>query len=63
MFWTNANGQWEGGKVRDLVEALELAGASDAHSGSECGISGGTAHDEVFVTKHEVLMRQRMLMA
>lgn len=60
MFWTNANGQWEGGKVRDLVEALELAGASDAHSGSEWG---GTAHDGAFVTKHEVLMRRRMLRA
>lgn len=53
MFWTNANGQWEGGKVRDLVDALKLAGASDAHSGSECGFSGGTAHDGVFVTKHK----------
>lgn len=29
----------------DLVDALELAGASDAHNGSECGLSGGTAHD------------------
>lgn len=23
VFWTNVDGQWEGGKVRDLVNALE----------------------------------------
>jgi hypothetical protein len=42
VFWTNDEGQWEGAKVRDLVDALEL--------GTTTGTSG------MFVTKHEVLM-------
>ena len=57
MFWTNANGEWEGAKVRDLVEALEM------------GLEGGNGMDSkesrqdkgVFVTKHEVLMLKRMM--
>ena len=61
MFWTNAKGEWDGGKVRDLVDALELAGASEASDGSECGLSGGAAGNGIFVTKHEVLMLRRMM--
>ena len=45
VFWTNDEGQWEGAKVRDLVDALEL--------GTTTGTSG------MFVTKHEVLMLRR----
>lgn len=45
VFWTNDEGQWEGAKVRDLVDALEL------------GTTTGTS--SMFVTKHEVLMLRR----
>ena len=40
VFWSDDNGEWEGGKVRDLVDALEGTGEGSG---------------EVFVTKHEVL--------
>lgn len=54
VFWTNARGEWEGAKVRDLAEALEggagVEGVQDA--GEEKGI---------FVTTHEVLMMQRVM--
>ncbi len=56
VFWTNANGEWEGAKVRDLVEALE--------KGIEGDVDGpGTGQDNkgVFVTKHEVLMLKRIM--
>lgn len=55
MFWTNAKGEWDGGKVQDLVDALELAGPYEM-GGSECGLSGGAGGKGVFVTKHEVLV-------
>jgi hypothetical protein len=48
VFWTNSNGEWEGGKVRDLVDALELGDTAGA--GRMVGM---------FVTKHEVLMLRR----
>jgi hypothetical protein len=47
VFWTNDGGQWEGAKVRDLVDALELDPTT--------GMSG------MFVTKHEVLMLRRQI--
>ena len=56
MFWTNAKGEWDGGKVRDLIDALEVGGPSVAGDGSESGLTGGASGSEVFVTKHEVLM-------
>lgn len=60
MFWTNAKGEWDGGKVRDLVDALELAGPYEM-GGSECGVSGGAGGKGVFVTKHEVLVLRGMM--
>lgn len=48
VFWTNAQGEWEGEKVRELVDALE----SPSSSGSTRS-SGG---DSVYVTKSEVLI-------
>jgi hypothetical protein len=47
VFWTNDEGQWEGAKVRDLVDALEL------------GTMTGTS--SMFVTKHEVLMLRQQI--
>jgi len=48
VFWTNNNGEWEGGKVRDLVDALELGDTTEAGSMAA-----------MFVTKHEVLTLRR----
>ena len=53
VFWTNDNGEWEGAKVRDLVDALE--NSMDSVAG------GGPMGNGVFVTKHEVLMLRRMM--
>jgi len=66
VFWTNSKGEWDGGKVRDLVDALELSGSSpDTSDGDGCGInggaSGGATGNGVFVTKHEVLMLRRLM--
>jgi hypothetical protein len=57
VFWTNADGEWEGAKVRDLVEALENGIEGDG------GDSPGTGQENkgVFVTKHEVLMLKRIM--
>lgn len=52
-FWTNADGEWEGAKVRDLVEALEIGGRVPGYDdGGDKGI---------FVTKHEVLLLKRVM--
>ena len=66
VFWTNGTGEWEGGKVRDLVDALETSGASDRNNENGCGngvggARGGAAGNGVFVTKHEVLMLRRLM--
>lgn len=56
VFWTNDNGQWEGGKVRDLVDAFDRS--------IECGFDsdlGGPSGNGFFVTKHEVLMLRRLM--
>lgn len=57
VFWTNDAGDWEGGKVAELMDALdagmELA-ASSTHGGGPLG-------NGLFVTKHEVLMLRRMM--
>jgi hypothetical protein len=54
VFWTDASGHWESAKVRDLVDALENLGLEKASSAS-------AMLENVFVTKHEVLMIRRMM--
>lgn len=54
VFWTNDKGDWEGAKVRDLVDALDNMGSQQPG-----GISATLS--SVFVTKHEVLMLRRMM--
>jgi hypothetical protein len=56
VFWTNDAGEWEDGKVRDLVDALDNSMESVAK-----GADGGPTGNGVFVTKHEVLMLRRMM--
>ena len=56
VFWTNDAGQWDGGKIRDLVEALDNSMNNVADGGQ-----GGPMGNGVFVTKHEVLMLKRMM--
>jgi hypothetical protein len=55
VFWTNKAGEWEGAKVRDLVDNLD--GGGDGRNGEGSGIAGFG----VFVTKYEVLMLRRLL--
>jgi hypothetical protein len=54
VFWTNDDGEWEGGKVAKFIDALD--GEAD---GAGCG--GGPMGNGVFVTKHEVLMMRRKM--
>jgi hypothetical protein len=54
VFWTNDAGEWEGGKVANLVNALD-GGADGSGSG------GGPMGNGVFVTKHEVLNMRRTM--
>lgn len=56
VFWTNDAGEWEGGKVRDLVDALDCSMESVSNGGG-----GGPTGNGVFVTKHEVLMLKRKM--
>ena len=56
VFWTNDAGEWEGGKVRDLVNALDNSMDGVAGEGK-----GGPIGNGVFVTKHEVLMLKRKM--
>ena len=51
VFWTNHRGEWEGGKVRDLVDALEGSLPPD-----RCSSAGPSATSPVYVTKSEVLL-------
>ena len=53
VFWTNDAGQWEGGKVRDLIDALDNSMGAVSN--------GGPTDNGIFVTKHEVLMLKRMM--
>lgn len=55
VFWTNDAGEWEGGKVAKLVEALECTSETQGDG------DGGPLGNGVFVTKHEVLMLKRMM--
>ncbi|GAB1728070.1 hypothetical protein NU195Hw_g5809t1 [Hortaea werneckii] len=57
VFWTTDDGHWEGGKVRDLVAALDNS-MEDVAAG---GDGGGPTGNGVFVTKHEVLMLKRLM--
>ncbi|KJX94039.1 hypothetical protein TI39_contig4223g00006 [Zymoseptoria brevis] len=59
VFWTNDAGEWEGGKVAELVEAMD-GGFEDGGEGGAGG-GGGLMGNGVFVTKHEVLMLRRMM--
>jgi hypothetical protein len=54
VFWTNDDGEWEGGKVAKFIDALD--GEAD---GAGCG--GGPMGNGIFVTKHEVLMMRRKM--
>ncbi|KAF1841915.1 putative isomerase YbhE [Cucurbitaria berberidis CBS 394.84] len=53
-FWTTESGDWEGAKVRDLVDALDNLGLEQPSGAT-------TALNSVFVTKHEVLMLRRIM--
>ncbi|EME41142.1 hypothetical protein DOTSEDRAFT_55053 [Dothistroma septosporum NZE10] len=53
VFWTNDAGEWQGGKVADLVDSMDGAMENVA--------DGGPMGNGVFVTKHEVLMLRRMM--
>jgi hypothetical protein len=55
VFWTNDDGEWEGGKVAQFIGALDGEG-----DGAGCG--GGPMGNGVFVTKHEVLKIMRRTM-
>ena len=57
-FWTNSHGEWEGAKVRDLMDALERG---SCRSGSGEGGDGKGNDAGIFVTKHEVLMLRRVM--
>ncbi|KAL8707451.1 MAG: hypothetical protein Q9220_007539 [cf. Caloplaca sp. 1 TL-2023] len=52
VFWTNSHGEWEGGKVRDLADALE--GPMLSSSGGSDGMNA--VAPPVYVTKSEVLL-------
>src|SRR5208282_4684560 len=56
VFWTNVDGEWEGAKVRDLAEALEVGTEVEDGDSAAVGTDKG-----VFVTKHEVLMLKRIM--
>ena len=60
VFWTNDGGEWEGGKVRDLIDALDNSMENVALKDGPGGLGGPTGNG-VFVTKHEVLMLKRMM--
>lgn len=54
VFWTNAEGRWEGAKVRELVEALEGGGGVE-------GVENAGDEKGIFMTTHEVLMMQKVM--
>jgi hypothetical protein len=53
VFWTNDTGNWEGAKVRDLVDALDRLG-------SEHPSDANAALNRFFVTKHVLMLRRMM---
>jgi hypothetical protein len=56
VFWTNAEGEWEGEKVRVLVDAL--VGGHDNECGEHGSEKGGLS---MYVTKHDVFQLRRTL--
>lgn len=56
VFWTTSEGRWEGAKVRDLIDQLEGTMSSS-------DLSLGLPVQDVFVTKHEVLLLRRLMMS
>ncbi|MCJ1377123.1 hypothetical protein MMC17_000215, partial [Xylographa soralifera] len=60
VFWTNGMGDWEGGKVRNMMDALDLSDSTSGQ-GIENESTRGPAGNGVFVTKHEVLMLRRLM--
>lgn len=58
VFWTNNLGEWEGGKVKDLVDGMNGV-PTEVATGGQGG--GGLMGNGVFVTKHEVLMMRRIM--
>lgn len=56
VFWTNNEGNWEGAKIRDLIDQLD----GTMHMDKDTAL--GQAAMGVFVTKHEVLMLRRLIM-
>lgn len=63
VFWTTANGDWEGRKVQDLVEALEGVGGTSQGHDNDSKSDKPKEGIELFVTKHEVLMLRRVMAA
>lgn len=54
------DGEWEGAKVRDLVDALEGGIEGDGNEASDrLGIR--QEGKGIFITKHEVLMLKRVM--
>lgn len=53
VFWTTSEGEWEGAKIRNLVDQLEGA---MANTDPALGLP-------MFVTKHEVLLMRRLMLA
>jgi len=51
VFWTNSKGEWEGGKVRDLVDDIESPSID-----TNGDIVENAGRRPVFVTKAEVLI-------
>ena len=51
VFWTNNEGQWECGKVRELIDALDGPMSPD-----DDGSTGTSGIGSVYVTKSEVLL-------
>lgn len=56
VFWTTNDNKWEGAKIRDLID--DLHGAIDREDSSL-----GLPVPDVFVTKSEVLLLRRSMMA
>ena len=63
VFWTNERGEWDGAKVRDLVDGLESSNGkgTDTLNDSAGGASGEALASPLFVTKHEVLLLRSLM--